>query len=138
MNPISYDSIAPNIAQLTVVGSQVEVSWKCPATGRAVGTSVANMAADPSLAGRVGASVKRSIANEVIYGAARMLSGLIGGSVGRVLTSATYAAAADLNTKATSGADYTQASREVAAVSAFESIKSSFAWDEARHQFVAR
>ena len=138
MNPVTYDSIAPNIAQATVEGAQVRVSWKCPATGRAVGSSTATMAADPSLAGRVGASMKRSIASELIYGAARMLSGVIGGAAGRVLSNATYTAAADINSKATSGVDYTEASRQAAIVAAFESVKSSFVWDEAQRRFVAR
>jgi hypothetical protein len=35
------------------------------------------MSADPSVAGRVQASVQRSIASEVIYGAARMVAGLL-------------------------------------------------------------
>jgi len=138
MNPISYDSIAPNVAQASVNGAQVQVSWKCPATGRLVATSTGTMAADPSLAGRVGASVQRSIASELIYGAARLLSGVLGGAAGRVLSNATYTAAADINSKATSGVDYTEASRQAAIVAAFESVKSSFAWDEARRQFVAR
>jgi hypothetical protein len=138
MNPISYDSIAPNIAQVSVVGAQVQVSWKCPVTGRTVGSSTGTMAADPSLGTRVGASVKRSIANELIYGAARVISGLLGGAAGRVVSNAAYTAAADINAKATSSVDYSEASRQAAVVAAFESVKSSFAWDEARHQFVAR
>ena len=138
MNPITYDTIAPNVAQATVNGSQVQVSWKCPATGRWVANSNGTMAADPSLAGRVGASVQRSIANELIYGAARLLSGVLGGAAGRVLSNATYTAASDINAKATSGVDYTEASRQAAIVTAFESVKSSFVWDETRRQFIAR
>lgn len=137
MNPITYDSIAPNIAQVSVNGGQVEVRWKCPATGRPVGTSTGAMAPDTSLTARVGANVKRSIASELIYGAARLISGLLGGALGRILSNATYTAAADLNTKATSGVDYTDASRQAAIVAAFEAVKSSYTWDEARHQFVA-
>ena len=138
MNPITYDSIAPNIAQASTNGNQVQVTWKCPATGRVVTTSTGYMAADPSLGSRVGASVKRSIANEVIYGAARMLANVLGGAVGRVVSNATYTAANDINSRATSGVDYTEASRQAAIVAAFESVKSSFVWDAARRQFVAR
>jgi hypothetical protein len=137
MNPISYDAIAPNIAQVSVTGAQVQVQWKCPRTGRVVGTSTATMAADPSLAGRVGASVKRNVASEVIYGAARALSGLLGGAAGRVLSNATYTAASDLNAKATSSVDYTEASRQAAIVAAFETVRSSFTWDDGRQQFVS-
>jgi hypothetical protein len=96
------------------------------------------MSADSSLTSRVGASVKRSIASEVIYGAARVISSLIGGAAGRVISNATYTAAADINTRATSGVDYTEASRQAAIVVAFDAVKSSFTWDDARRQFVAR
>jgi hypothetical protein len=138
MEPISYKAISANIAQVVVEGAQVQVSWKCPLTGREVGVTRATMAADPSLASRVGASVKRSIASELIYGAARLVSGLLGGAAGRVIGNAAYTAAADVNARATAGVDYSQASREAAIVVAFESIKSSFVWDEQRRWFVAR
>jgi hypothetical protein len=138
MNPIPYDSIAANIEQVDVDGAQVQVNWKCPATGRAVGTSSATMSSDPSLGTRIGASVKRSIASEVIYGAARAISGLLGGAAGRVISNAAYTAAADINARATAGADYSEASKQAAIVAAFESVRPSFVWDEKRRQFVAR
>ncbi len=138
MNPIQYDAIAPNIAQVDVNGALVRVSWKCPLTGRDVGQSTANMTADPSVAGRVQASVQRSIASEVIYGAARLVAGLLGGAVGRVVGNAAYTAASDINSKLTAGSDYTEASRKAAIVTAFESVKPSFVWDEQRQRFVAR
>jgi hypothetical protein len=138
MTPLSYDQIAPNIAEVAVDGAQVHVSWRCPATGRALGKSSGTMSVDPSLAARVGANVKRSVAQEVIYGAARFVSSLLGGTAGRIVTNAAYTAAADINTKATSGVDYTEASRQAAIVTAFESVRSSVAWDETRRQFVAR
>jgi len=96
------------------------------------------MAADPSLSSRVGASVKRSIASELIYGAARLVSSLVGGATGRVISDAAYTAAGDLNARATSGVDYSEASRQAAIVAAFETVKSLFAWDPERGQFIAR
>ena len=138
MNAIRYDVIKPNIAQVDVDGAQVQVSWKCPVTGREVGQSSATMAADTSVAARVQASVKRSIASEVIYGAARLLSGLLGGAAGRVVSNAAYTAAADVNARATAGVDYTEASRQAAIVTAFETVAPSFVWDEPRQRFVAR
>ena len=78
MTPVRYDTIAANIAHVDVTNAQVHVRWKCPATGRDVGASTAAMAADASVTGRVQSSVKRSIASEVIYGAARVIAGLSG------------------------------------------------------------
>jgi hypothetical protein len=138
MDPIQYDTIAPNIANVDVNGALVRVSWKCPLTGRDVGQSTANMTADPSVAGRVQASVQRSIASEIIYGAARLAAGLLGGAAGRVVSNAAYTAASDINSKVTAGSDYTEASRKAAIVMAFESVKPSFVWDEQRQKFVAR
>ena len=138
MPPITYNSISANIAETTVDGATVNVSWRCPATGKVVGASSSTMAADDSIGARVGANVKRTVASEVIYGAARFLSGFLGGSAGRVVSNAVYTAAGDINTKATDGVDYTEASRRAAIVAAFESVQASFVWDESRRQFVAR
>jgi hypothetical protein len=138
MNTIGYDMILANIAKVDVNGSEVEVTWRCPATGRVVGQSSATMSADPSVGGRVLASVKRSVASEVVYGAARFVSSLLGGAAGRVLSNAVYTAAGDINSRATAGVDYSEASRQSAIVMAFESMKPSFNWDEQRRQFVAR
>jgi hypothetical protein len=138
MSAVTYDSIADNIAEVKVQGSQVEVSWKDAVTGRVVGTSTAAMAADDSLRHRVGASVKRSIANEIIYGIARAISSALGGAVGRVISNATYTAAGDINARATADVDYSEDTRRAAVVAAFESVKASFEWDEKRKQFVAK
>src|SRR5580765_4852170 len=119
MNLVSYDTIAPNIAHVDVDDAVVRVTWKCPSTGLEVGQSTANMAPDPSVAGRVQASIKRNIASEIIYGAARVVAGLLGGAVGRVVSNAAYTAAADINTRVTAGSDYTEASRKAAIVTAF-------------------
>ena len=138
MNPVGYDTIAPNIGRVEVDGAQVQVFWRCPATGREIGQSSATMAADVSLSNQVQASMKRSIASEIIYGAARIVSGLLGGAAGRVVSNAAYTAANDINQRMTAGVDYTEASRQAAIVSAFESVKESFVWDDKANTFVAR
>jgi hypothetical protein len=136
-NPIRYETIAANVAAIDVQGSLVQVSWKCPLSGRVVGQSSAGMSADPSVASRVSSSVKRSIASEILFGAARVLSSLVGGAAGRVLSNAVYTAAGEINTRVTSGVDYTEASRQAAILAAFGAVRGSFAWDEKRGQFVA-
>jgi hypothetical protein len=138
MNPVRYEAIAPNIAQVDVSGSQVQVTWKDPFTGRQVGQSTGWMAADTSIGNRVQASVKRSIVYEVVYGIARFIASRLGGSAGRIVSNATYTAAGDINARATARVDYTEASRQAAIVAAFEAVRGSFAWDEERQRFVAR
>ena len=137
MTPVVYETIVPNILQVDVNGPTVNVTWRCPVTAREVARSSASMAADASMVNRVQASVKRSIASEVIYGAARIVASLLGGAAGRVVTNAAYTAANDINTRVTSGVDYSEASRQAAVVSAFESVKSSFVWDDQRQRFIA-
>ena len=138
MTPIRYEDIAANIAEAVVDKAQVQVRWKCPLTGCEVGASAASMASDASLSTRVSASVKRSIAYEVIYGVARFVSGLLGGAAGRVIANAAYTVAGDVNTRVTSGVDYSEASRQAAIVAAFELVKDSFERDPQRGQWVAR
>jgi hypothetical protein len=138
MDPVRYETIAPNIARVEVNGSQICVSWKCPASGREVGESSATMSADPSVTARVQASVQRSIASELIYGAARLVAGWLGGTAGRVVSNAAYTAAGEINARVTADADFTSASREAAIVSAFESVKGSFVWDDQGRRFVGK
>lgn len=138
MNPVAYDTIVPNIAQVDVEGALVSVSWKCPQSGRALGQSRATMAADPSVAAKVQASVRRSVASEIIYGIARLIGGALGGAAGRVVSNAAYTAASDINERVTAGADYTEASRQQAIVAAFDAVKDSFVWDAPQRRYVAR
>lgn len=138
MNPLTYDTIAPNIAEVELQDVQVRVRWKCPLSGREIAQSSASLCADPSLAARVQASVKRSVASEIIYGIARLIGGALGGAAGRVVSQAAYTAANDLNQKMTAGADYTEASRQQAIVAAFDAVRESFVWDEQQRRFVAR
>ena len=138
MDPVGYDMILANVDKVDVNGAQVQVTWKCPVTGQVVGESTANMTADPSVTGRVFASVKRTVASEVIFGVARLVSSLLGGAAGRVVSNAAYTAAGDINSRVTDGVDYTEGSRKAAILAAFETMKPAFTWDEQRRQFVAR
>lgn len=138
MNPVSYEAITPNIARVDVNGSQVDVTWKDPVTGRAMGQSTGWMAADPSMSSRVSASVKRSIINEVVYGIARLIAGALGGAAGRVVSNATYTAANDINTRATANVDFTEASKQTAIVSAFDAVRDRFTWDDSARRFAAK
>jgi hypothetical protein len=138
MDPVGYAILEPNIARVETDGAQVQVFWKCPLTGREIGQSSGSMSADASLSNRVQASVKRSIASEIIYGAARIVAGLLGGAAGRVVSQAAYTAANDINQRVTANVDYTEASRQAAVVTAFETVKDAFVWDDERRQFVAK
>lgn len=138
MPAIDYDTIAPNVANVSVQGSQVRVSWKDPASGAPMGESSASMSVDASVGGRVQESVKRSVVNEIAAGALRFVSGLLGGGAGRVVTNAAYTASAELQSRALSGAGYTEGSRREAVVHAFASVQNYFVWDEGAQRFVSK
>jgi hypothetical protein len=138
MPTINYATIAPNVANITVQGSQVRIAWKDPVTGAAMGESSATMAADSSVGGRVQESVKRSVVNEIAATIVRFVTSLIGGSAGRVVNNAAYTASSELQSRALSGASYTESSRQAAIVQAFESVRSFFVWDEANGRFVSK
>jgi len=138
MDSVGYSMIQANVAKVDVNGAQVQVTWKCPVTGQVVGESTGTMSADPSMTNRVLASVKRTVASEVIYGAARFVANLLGGAAGRVVSNAAYTAAGDMDSRITSGVDYSEDSRQAAILAAFEAMKPSFVWNEQRREFVAR
>jgi hypothetical protein len=138
VDSIAYNTLIANLQQVDLDGASVRVRWKCPKTGRAMGESTASMVADDSVGGRVRASVKRSVASELIYGAARLIGNVLGGAVGRVVNNAVYTAAGDINAKATSGVDYSEASRQAAVVAAFESVRDQFVWETDGKRFIAR
>lgn len=138
MPAIDYDTIAPNVASVSVQGPQVRVTWKDPVSGAPMGESSATMSVDASVGGRVQESVKRSVVNEIASSALRFVSGLVGGSVGRVVTNAAYSASSELQSRALSGAGYTDASRREAVVRAFASVQNYFVWDEGAGRFVSK
>jgi hypothetical protein len=124
MSQIEYDTIEPNVANVQVDGSNVRVTWRDPDTGRVVGESSATMSADYSIGGKVQSSVKRSIVSEVSSGAARFLGGLLGGAAGRVVRDAAYTVSSDVQSRASTAAQYTEASKR--------------AWNHEKQRFVAR
>jgi hypothetical protein len=138
MQPISYDAVAPNIADVRVSGATVTVTWKDAQTGRQVGESSATMSADDSMAGRVKSSMKRSIVSEVTTGAARFLGNLLGGAAGRVVNNVAWTTASDVRSRADASLEYTEASRRAAIVAAFASVEPSFSWNEQAGRFEAR
>jgi len=135
---IDYGTIEQNVARVDVQGSQVRVSWKDPLTGAAMGESSATMSTDQSMGGRVQASVKRSLVNEVASGAMRFVGGLLGGSAGRVVRDAAYTASSDIQSRALADVGYTDATKREAVVRAFAAVQSFFVWDERSGRFVGK
>jgi hypothetical protein len=103
-----------------------------------MGESSATMTADTSLAGHMQAQVQRSVVQEVAGGVMRALSGLLGGSVGRIVRDVAHTASNDLQSRALANVAYTEARRREAVVRAFGLVRPFFAWDAAAGRFVAK
>ena len=135
MQPVTYDTIEPNIAEIDAQGNQVFVSWKCPTTGALVGTTRGVMVPDETAA-TVQKAVVRTTVSQIVNQIVAVIANSMGGISGKIATAAVTPAAAGLIGKATAPR-YTEGVRRKAVVQAFEGIKTKFRWDEDRGQFVA-
>lgn len=131
MSEITYERLKNNIAEESVNGSQVTVTFKCPVTEK-IHHAIATMR--PSTG--VGAQVKKQVKNELLYSARRglrsLLRGVLGG--GRVGASAGNAVARSVPNAGSPVFD--QAARERAVVEAFESVSREFAWSEEQQAWI--
>lgn len=140
--PVTYERIAASIAAVTVHGAEVRVHWKDPLTGAPLGDSTAMMTPDASLAGRVQQQARHSIVREVAAAVLRVISGVIGSHLGggtaRVLRDVAYATTYDLQVRALAGATFTESSRRIAVVRAFEAVRARFRYDDVGRRFIVR
>lgn len=131
MSEITYERLKNNIAEESVNGSQVTVTFKCPVTEK-LHHAVATMR--PAMG--VGAQVKKQVKNELLYsakcGLRSLLRGVLGG--GRVASSAGNVAARSVPNA--SAGNFDRAAREAAVVEAFQSLANEFAWSEEQQAYI--
>ena len=134
---VTYDLIESNIAELDGQGDRVEVTWKCPLSGKIVDSSTATMkgGGDP-MANEVKSVVSRTLIAEAIRVVTETIAHSVGGLTGRVAQAAAYPTQQGLSTKAMAP-KYTEAMRRKAIVEAFKEVQAKFRWDEDRGQYVA-
>jgi hypothetical protein len=123
MDPVGYDMILANVAKVDVNGAQVQVTWKCPVTGKVVGEFHCEHVRRPFRDGKGfrERQVQRRIRTRLWRRADHRQP--IGWAAGRVVSNAAYTAAGDINSRVTAGVDYTEDSRQAAIVAAFETMK---------------
>ncbi len=134
---VTYNLIEPNIEDVDVDGRDVVVTWKCPVTGKAVGSTRASMTESAETSKRVATAVKRSLIQQsvfIFYNSIAQIFGQRAGLVARA-ASTTLGMSADASI---ARPVYNQASRNDAVLMAFDRIKGKFNWDEDREQFVAK
>jgi hypothetical protein len=136
MPVVNYDTIEPNVAEVDIVGSLVEVTWKCPTTNKIVAKSSAPMNAVASTSDRVQKSVKRAATYEFFRYLAGMMSSILPGASGRIARTAVNTAGFSMERNVVK-ARFDENSERNAVVLAFDLVKNQFRWDEDREQFVS-
>jgi hypothetical protein len=116
----------------------VRVLWKDALTTALAGESAAYMVADQSIGGRMRATMKRSVVQEIAASIMRAISGMLGGAAGRVVRDVAYSASYDLQSRARAGVSFTEDSRQDAVVRAFADVRANFDWDTQANEFVVR
>ncbi len=137
-SPLTYQHLARNIANVTTEGAQLRVLWKDARTAALAGESVATLVADASIGGRMRATMKRSVVQEIAAGIMRAISGMLGGAAGRVVRDVAYSASYDLQSRALDGVAFTEDSRRDAVMRAFADVRANFVWDAQAGGFVVR
>lgn len=137
-SPLTYQHLARNIANISTEGAQLRVLWKDARTTALAGESVAAMVPDASIGGRMRATMKRSIVQEIAASIMRAISSALGGSAGRVVRDVAYSASYDLQSRALASVAYSEESRRDAVVRAFAAVRHHFVWDGALGAFVVR
>ncbi|MBZ0135372.1 MAG: TerB family tellurite resistance protein [Planctomycetes bacterium] len=130
MSDITYERLKNNIAEESVNGAQVTVTFRCPATER-IHHAIATMRPDTG----VGAQVTRQAKNELLHSARRglrnLLRGVLGGSTGSVAGSAAASAVPRAGS-----VTLDRTARERAVVEAFESVAAEFAWSDEQQAYI--
>ncbi|GAB4524778.1 MAG: TerB family tellurite resistance protein [Haliangiales bacterium] len=135
MSDVSYEHIAPLIAAATQQGASMQVTFRCPVNGTDVSAS-APLRRDDSLGSRVADSAKRRVGWGIKSALARTIRRAVGyGIAGRIVSDA-------VNSVSSSGAassrdSFSDAEKNAAVVDAFESVRSSFAWDPSQNRFIS-
>jgi uncharacterized membrane protein YebE (DUF533 family) len=131
MAEITYERLKNNIAEETVNGSQVSVTFKCPVTEK-THTATATMRASTG----AGAKVKSRAKNEVIYAAKRGLRSLLRGVLGGGRAGSVAGNVAASSVPHGGSASYDKNSQQAAVVDAFRTVARNFAWNQEKQAYI--
>ena len=138
MPKVQYDTIEPNVADIDVQADQVEVTWKCPVSGKVVGNSVARMKNDAGAASNITKQVASSAVLNVVGSLlpqAMRLFGPLGGQVAATALNETGNVVRGQVTKTR----YSAQAEHAAIVEAFEQVREKlFVWNDDRELYVAK
>jgi len=132
MPELTYDLVAPLVANCDVSSSDVQVTFHCPVSGEQLRGSARITESDGSA---IKKEMKRSLWRNVRWSLSRMMYSMFGYGVGGAIGSSVM----DVAGSAGEARGYQPTEPEVknAIVDAFKSVGSRFAWDESNQRFVS-
>lgn len=138
MPDISYDTVAPLIADAKQAGRSMRFVFRCPATGQQVQASY-QFPHDPGAASKVAAAAKRSVWYEVRREVGHAIRAAFGYNMfGRVASDMANAAMTASTSGRSTSAQYSEDEKKAAAVEAFRSVSTQFAWDSKNNRWISR
>jgi len=131
MPEITYELIAPLVAQVDVTGHSTTVIFRCPVSG----AEVRSGASITQRQGGAGAAVKSSIWRNMRWSLSRMVRSVFGYGVAGQLGSAVADTA--MHSTGSGGFKPSEAQIKQAVIDAYKSVSNQFAWDTSNQRLVA-
>ncbi len=137
MSDLTYDDIAPLIADQKQDTNVLAVTFRCPQTGREV-TADALLESSDGVGSSVRDAVKREASWNVFSLVARWISRLFGGGIAGSMAGSIGGDIAYDQVSERGEHIYSKKQKQAAALRAFESVRDQFVFDEASKQWLAR
>lgn len=138
MSDLSYETVAPLIAQQQQAGRNVRFVFRCPVSNTTVQASY-SFQQDPGMGAKVSAAAQRSMWYEVRRQVGYAIRGALGYNMfGRMASDMANAAMTAGQSGRNMAAKYSDEELQIAAVEAFRSVAAQFAWDNKAGRWVSR
>ncbi len=138
MSDINYATIAPLIADAKQAGRSMRFVFRCPASGQQVQASYM-FQVDPGMGSKVAAAAQRSMWYEMRRQVGYAIRAAFGyNMVGRMASDMATAAMSASQSGKSTAAQYSEEEKQVAAVEAFRTVASQFAWDAKGGRWVSK
>lgn len=138
MSEVSYQNVAPLIADAKQAGRSMRFVFRCPVSGQAVQASY-TFPNDPGVGSKVAAAAQRSMWYELRRQVGYAIRAAFGHNmVGRMASDMANAAMTASQSGRSTAAQYSEQEKQIAAVEAFRSVASQFAWDPKAGRWISR
>lgn len=138
MPDISFENVAPLIAEVNQLGRAFRYTFRCPVSGATFQASY-TFPVDNSVGSRMGAQAKRSAMYEVRRAFSMAVRSMFGSNaVGRIAGDmANQAMNAATQSSGVSQPSFSDSDRQAAAVAAFQTVARQFVWDGQNRRWIS-